>query len=72
MTKVGKDCRSTWSTATTILFESEFEAHKATIEMATESPEDGGANIHGAGNKSANRLLNLGSVVGIMKNFKSQ
>ena len=53
------------------LSESDVEGPEAIVEMATESPEDGGADIEEAGNKSDVRLLNVGRVVGILKNLKS-
>ena len=40
--KVGNNCRSMWATVTAVSFESGLEASKATVEMATESPEGGG------------------------------
>ena len=57
---------------TAILFENEVEGPEATAKMATESPENGGADIEGAGSKSANRLLSVRRVVGILKNLKSR
>ena len=41
--KVGKNCRSVWATVTTVSFESEFEASKATVEIA--SPADEGDKV---------------------------
>ena len=35
----------------TISLEREFEVPEATVEMSTESPKDGGADVEGAGNK---------------------
>ena len=52
-TKVGKDCWSAWATATAILLGREFEVPKATVETAMESPDDGGADMEGAGKRSA-------------------
>ena len=46
-----------WATPTAILFDSEVEGPEATAETATESPEDGGAEIEGAVNKSTDRYL---------------
>ena len=48
-TKDRKDSWSAWSTATAISFEREFEVPEATVKTATESPEDGGADVEGAG-----------------------
>jgi len=57
---------------TAISFESKFKAPEATVKIATELPEDGGADVEGAGNRSADRLLNVGCVVGILKKLKSR
>ena len=36
---------------------------EATVQTATESPEDGGTDVEGAGKRSAERLLNVGRIV---------
>ena len=59
------------ATATEILLEREFEVPKETVETPTESPEDGGLTVEGAGNKSAERLLNVGRVVGILRKLET-
>jgi len=56
---------------TAISFESKFKAPEGTVKIATESP-DGGADVEGAGNRSADRLLNVGCVVGILRKLKSR
>ena len=49
----------------------EFDVPKATVETAMESPEDGGADVEGVGKRSAERLLNVGCIVSIMRNSQS-
>ena len=39
--------------------------------MTTESPENGGADIEGAGSKSADQLFSIEHAVGRLKNLKS-
>ena len=60
-----------WTTSTAILFASEVKGRKVTPETGTEYPEDGGADIEGAGSKSANRFLSVERAVDILKNPKS-
>ena len=70
-TKDGKDCWNACAMATAISLEREFEVPKATVETPTESPEDGGADVEGVENKSAERLLNVGRVVGILRKLET-
>ena len=56
---------------TAISSESKVDGPKATAEMATESPENGGADIEEAGSQSTDRLLSEGRVVGMLKILKS-
>ena len=56
---------------TTILSESKVDVPEATAEMATESPENGIADIEEAGSQSTDRLLSEGRVVGILKILKN-
>ena len=70
-TKDGKDCWNAWATGTAISLEREFEVPEATDETPPESPEDGGADVEGVENKSAERLLNVGRVVGILRKLET-
>ena len=70
-TKDGKDCWNACATATAISLEREVDVPEATDATPTESPEDGGADVEGDENKSAERLLNVGRVVGILRKLES-
>ena len=70
-TKDGKDCWNACATATAISLEREFEVPEATVKTPTESLEDGGADVEGVENKSAERLLNIGRVVGILRKLET-
>ena len=70
-TKDGNDCWNACATATAISLEREFEVPEATVKTPTESPEDGGADVEGVENKSAERLLNIGRVVGILRKLET-
>ena len=69
-TKVGRECWSTWATATAIWFESEFDAPDEAVVIATESPDDGGVEVETIGNKSADKLLNVDRGVVILQTWK--
>lgn len=60
-----------WATVTVIWLRSKFKAPEATVERATESPEATGADVEGAGKRSANKLLNIDRLEVILKNLKS-
>ena len=63
--KDGKDCWNAWATSTAI------KVPEATVKMPTESLEDGGSDVEGAGNKSDERLLNIGRVVGVLRKLET-